>query len=402
LEVAWRDHLLISSEEMARLFNETYSYLPWARRLDKIRRRALFLLEPLESRRRAEVYLQLLTDPELTHLKKRGIRRRAIQETWAEFRELRGKLEEWAAFDAVSAYTALFRDDELFGRAAAGICVPEDIDAIRRVTVSQLARGRIPYEDLPGLLLLQGISEGFPVRHDIKQVIVDEAQDYTELQYEILGCLFPGSRFTLLGDLEQAIHPYAHLGGYETIRQVLPAEETVIVQLHRTYRSTREIVDFTRALLGDPRQVQCVNRPGRKPLVVKVDGPGAARALVRDIQSLQTEGSRSIAVICRTARRCIELHKRLHEKVDVELLTTDNYIFTGGTAVLPSYLAKGLEFDAVLVYEAGAGSYSDEGERRLFYMVCSRALHHLHIYYSDSLSRFVREVAPELYTHVVC
>ena len=108
----------------------------------------------------------------------------------------------------------------------------------------------------------------------------------------------------------------------------------------------------------------------------------------------------SIAVICKTAAESLSAYERLKERVNLHLVTKDDMEFNKGIIVIPSYLAKGLEFDAVIIYNAGENAYNHEDERKLFYTACTRALHRLQIYYTGKLSPFLSIIDPGLYEHI--
>jgi len=401
-DVAWQGKLLMSADEMRELFNETYSYLPWHARVEKIARRVLFLLKPIQDRRRKELRKQLLDDSELVHLNKRELRQLTVQRTWEEFQPVVGRLQEWATFDLVECYRRLFVDDVLFAQVSRGIELPVDIAEIRQATARRLESDMVPYEDVAPFLLLDGYSCGFETQPGLRHVVVDEAQDYSRLQYELLRQLFPNARFTLLGDLNQSIHPHHSIDRYEDVLQVMGETQGVLVQLAHTYRSTRELVEFCSALLPDEPPVAHVGRPGDKPVVVEAAEPDdLSRAVAGAVGQVAARGAKSIAIICRTSAECVRAHDQLAGTVDAKLLTTEERRYRGGTVVIPAYLAKGLEFDAVVVYNAGGGAYGREGERRLFYTVCTRARHHLWICHAGELTYFVRDMDPQFFETVV-
>jgi len=242
---------------------------------------------------------------------------------------------------------------------------------------------------------------GFAGIKGIRHVIVDEGQDYSAFHYEVMKRLFTGASFTILGDLNQSIHPYMHIEDYESITGILGDEGVVRIQLDTSYRSTREIVRFTRAILPDGNPVDYIDRRGNKPRVIKAfTDQGLHDALAGDIEDLRQRGAGWVAVICKTAREADSAFAALKDKVEITLIRSDDVRFRTEVVIMPSYLSKGLEFDAVLVYDASATSYCKDNERKLFYTVCTRALHDLHIYYSGEPSPFIPAPGTGLYeTH---
>jgi DNA helicase-2/ATP-dependent DNA helicase PcrA len=168
--------------------------------------------------------------------------------------------------------------------------------------------------------------------------------------------------------------------------------------LTRSYRSTREIVEFTRGLIAGGEAIELFNRGGRKPVVVRTENRAALPAAVAErIRRMQEEGHRSIAVICKTAEESREAYEALQALLPVKLIGTTSTTFEQGTAVIPSYLAKGVEFDGVVLYDASRDRYGRESERKLFYTACTRAMHELHLCYAGERTPFLDGVSPDVY-----
>ena len=116
------------------------------------------------------------------------------------------------------------------------------------------------------------------------------------------------------------------------------------------------------------------------------------------IRRLQDAGHRTIAIICKTARESREAYEGLKKRCpSLRLIEKETVTFEAGPLVIPSYLAKGLEFDAVIVFDAQEARYGRESERKLFYTVCTRAMHELHLYCAGKATPFLSDVSPDLY-----
>jgi DNA helicase-2/ATP-dependent DNA helicase PcrA len=154
-------------------------------------------------------------------------------------------------------------------------------------------------------------------------------------------------------------------------------------------------------MLPSDKQIEGLNRAGALPEVVKLgDDRDAKKQLSEDIKKLQESGPGSIAILCKTSEECDIVYKQLVGEVELRLIAKDEDLYKRGVNVLPSYLCKGLEFDAVLVYGADAESYHTDGDRRLLYTLCTRALHRLTIYYKGELTSIIKEINGEFYTHI--
>lgn len=424
-DLSHRGKVLVSGSEVASLIHKEYAYLPVAKRIEKAKRRMMWIMDEVQSGRVSELETEIAADPDSAHLFKRDIKEKAAQKGYDEFRPLREKVVAWAPLDYYREYRRLFAEEGLLGELLAG--APRDTDRVDAMcadtvcadTVQRLDSGTIPFEDLAPILYLKGILEGLREDPQVRHVIIDEAQDYDALQFQVLRAAFPRASFTVLGDLNQAIGPAGGtLGneGYEAAATGLDAGQgTRFVRLEKSYRSTREITEFTRAILDGGQPVEAIERPGERPVAIRSrDSQTLAAAVAHDIRQLKAEGYESIAVICRTARESWTAFERLHPLLEtmskpkeasrtngqedtgpisrqgetglLRLVTKEQRRFVRGVLVIPSYLAKGLEFEAVIIYDAGSKTYSHPDDRRVLYTACTRALHRLHIHHTGDLS----------------
>ncbi|WP_153945019.1 UvrD-helicase domain-containing protein, partial [Acinetobacter baumannii] len=108
--------------------------------------------------------------------------------------------------------------------------------------------------------------EGFQTNTSIRHVFIDEAQDYSPFQFAFIKRLFPRSKMTVLGDLNQGIYPHTDKDtGFAPLLSLYEGEETESVILRRSYRSTREIAEFTRRLIAGGEAIEPFNRHGDVP-----------------------------------------------------------------------------------------------------------------------------------------
>ncbi|MGI6083079.1 MAG: UvrD-helicase domain-containing protein [Limnochordia bacterium] len=395
-DVVHDGQVIVSEEEMRRLFTESYGDLAYAKRLEKIRQRVLFLLQPLEETRRRLWREILSSGPDRMfewELEKES-RKRAKE----EFAPLKDRLAAWASFDYARAYTRLFKDTRLMQRLSGGR-LPDNWGLIRDQTLAALADRSLFYEDVAPVLYLKRAIEGGPVLNAVRHVIVDEAQDYTPLQYELLGMLFPRCSLTVLGDRHQSVHPYVQAADHEQIAAALGRQESAAsISLTKSYRSTEQIMQFARHLLAEPDQAELVRRQGPKPWLRRLSSEKELLEQVRqDLETWHADRKHgSVAVLCKTNAEALRVYQSLHEELPVHLITAEDEHFIKGLLVLPAYLAKGLEFDAVLIYDAGAHRYG-EPERGLLYTACTRALHELHVYHTGEVSPLLRDMDPQLF-----
>ena len=262
-------------------------------------------------------------------------------------------------------------------------------------TVEQLANFKIAYEDATPFVYLQDLLKGRKSTTGIRHIFIDEAQDYSPFQFALIERLFPYSKMTLLGDFNQAIFSGA-TGSPTIISDYEEAGEDVEkIFLTKTYRSTKEIVDFTSSLIEGGESIEPFNRHGKKPTIKKAE-PHLLYGFIQDkINEFFIEGHRTIAVICRTAAESKRVYHALKDEVPVHLIEKATIAYEKGILVIPSYLAKGIEFDAVILYDSS--HYRNESERKLFYTVCTRAMHRLHMFITNGMSPLMKDVAETLY-----
>jgi DNA helicase II / ATP-dependent DNA helicase PcrA len=391
------DKLIISKEELLQLFHKDYKGLPLKRRLKKIRDRINYLLEPFEKQRIHQTEKELWDTGEF--FSKVEVTEKSIVAAREEFNSTRGLIDYMTEFDLVKLYRELFQNKELFYNLIEDKGVFNNLDNILRFTLENVNSGNLLYEDQPALLYLKGAFGDIPDTTSIKYIIIDEVQDYTPLQHEIFRQLFPSANITMLGDLMQSINPYMNIESYNRVIELYP--EAQLVNLSKSYRSTAEIAAFTNALLSNVQQHQWIDRHGDKPKLIKYKNATEHTAMIKaEIERLKNKGLKSIAVITRNLNESISIYNKLKDDGDIRLIKKEDEEYVNGIVVIPSYLAKGLEFDAVLAYDAGQSSYNYDEERNLFYTVCTRAMHELCIYYSGEMNSFLNSVNKDLYEKI--
>ena len=368
--IVFRDKLIIASKDLEELYYKDYIKLPLKRRLDKIRERIFFILRPYEKQRINEIYDELWNTG--SYIDKTEATEKSIAAVRMETRHIYNEINRITNFDLMDIYRKLF--DKLDHE-------------IKSYTLASLEAQKLNYEDQPPLLYLKGVLGDLPKTSEIKYVIIDEAQDYTPLQYEIFYLLFQSASITMLGDLNQSINPFMNVGDYKNISHIFPQDNTCIINLTKSYRSTMEITKLARRLLNKEVTDEYVERRGDEPTVLGFPEESSIKERVlKDIKMHKEEGYKSIGIITRTIKEAHEVYSFLKDKVEVKAVTKDDDEYINGTLVIPAYLAKGLEFDVVLIYNAGSGNYSCEEERLLFYTACTRALHKLCVYYTGKLT----------------
>ena len=253
--------------------------------------------------------------------------------------------------------------------------------------------------DVTAYLFLYDLITGKRENTDIREVFIDEIQDYTAYQLAYLKNDFPRAKFTMLGDLNQAIFTKENSHSLlEELSTMFDPDKTKVVQLTQSYRSTKQITDFTKGVLVNGEKVTAFNRTGDLPTITIDD---SNQKMVADVvRQLQYNRSKKMttAIIGKTLAECATLTDELKQQGEnVSLIKTENQRLVEGTLVVPAYLAKGLEFDAIIMWNANKANYHDEDERQLVYTICSRAMHRLDIFAEKELSPLFNNVKKETY-----
>lgn len=228
------------------------------------------------------------------------------------------------------------------------------------------------YEDACIFLYIKSLLVGFNTNHVIKEIVIDEAQDYNKLQYLIIKKTFKTSNYTILGDTNQTINPYYKYDSLEELTSIF--ESSKYITLTKTYRSTGKIIDYTNKILG-LNHVTAIRNEKASDIIFRNNI--TKNDFLTDINNLKTT-SKSIAIITKNDSEAEEVYNMLKDDLDIMLIDGFGHI-KRDLVVVPSYVAKGLEFDSVIIYTDKDNKYQEK-DKYLFYVACTRAQHNLIIY----------------------
>lgn len=228
------------------------------------------------------------------------------------------------------------------------------------------------YEDACIFLYIKSLLVGFNTNHVIKEIVIDEAQDYNKLQYLIIKKTFKTSNYTILGDTNQTINPYYKYDSLEELTSIF--ESSKYITLTKTYRSTGKIIDYTNKILG-LNHVTAIRNEKASDIIFRNNI--TKNDFLTDINNLKTI-SKSIAIITKNDKEAEKVYNMLKDDLDIMLIDGFGHI-KRDLVVVPSYVAKGLEFDSVIIYTDEDNKYQEK-DKYLFYVACTRAQHNLIIY----------------------
>ncbi|WP_196000497.1 UvrD-helicase domain-containing protein [Clostridium sp. 1001271B_151109_B4] len=279
--------------------------------------------------------------------------------------------------DSVAIYKSLWSNIENYTNI--------DLKNTKNLTLNYLNNNEVKFEDITPIIYIRSSLEGFRSYGNMKHVLVDEAQDYSPLFYEIVKRSFPNASLTIMGDLNQRIDKHSNVKSRNSITDVFNDVKTVV--LTKSYRSTGNITNFTKDILETHEPIEAVDRIGDNPTIHIIDNNLEERISTK-INEMKDKGYKSIAIICKNKENSEKLYSSLKElDDDINLIISDKCEFKIGINVISSYIAKGLEFDGVIL--ADGESYLSIEDKHLFYTACTRALHELHIYANTSLENIL-------------
>jgi len=277
-----------------------------------------------------------------------------------------------------------------------------DWNASVEESVAKLRDHRMQLVDTTPYLYLYDKMTGKSGERDMRYVFMDEIQDYNAFQLAFLKFSFPRARFTMLGDLNQAIFTKENSRTLlQELSTMFDPDKTRVVQLTQSYRSTQQVTDFTKHILKNGEAVTAFAREGELPtMTVAADEEAGLQKVIAQIKQNEEEDE-TTAIIGKDLADCRDLTERLKAAgVAVTLIQSENQRLAPGTIVVPSFLAKGLEFDGVIVWQASASRYDADDERQLLYTICSRAMHRLSLIAVGELSPLLSDVPADEYEMV--
>jgi DNA helicase-2/ATP-dependent DNA helicase PcrA len=269
--------------------------------------------------------------------------------------------------DMITLFKNLFKSEAFISEYQRGL---SDNEINSFVNVKTLL-----YEDSLLLIYLQGKLQSFPYSSHIKQIVIDEAQDYSKLQYIILKQIFKNASYTILGDINQNINPYYRYNSLYDLKDIF--KDVKYLELNKTYRSSPEIIEYSNKIMGLEYAVS-VRHSNNYPVILEKED-NIHKQLVADIEEGKKHHTK-IAIITKSCEEASHLYELLkNDFEDINYLSEHSENFNHNLVIIPSYLAKGLEFDYVIAYTDKDNKY-DNNEKTLFYVVVTRAQHQLKIY----------------------
>lgn len=281
-------------------------------------------------------------------------------------------------------YQELYQDPERLAFYSNGKLSFEDARTLCEYNQKLFHEKSYEIEDLGALLYLQELIFGVNKDHKAKNVVIDEAQDYSFMQLQALKTAFDTDMFTLVGDLAQGIHSYRGLQTWEDVhRSIFP--RATYTELQKSYRTTIEIMGQANRILKmlpyDFPEVEPVVRHGNEPEFISIKSNWEGQ-LIDLIEKLKEEGYHTFAIIAKTMKDCVLANEKLSKlSNDFHLINEEGMIPKHKTMIIPSYQSKGLEFDVVVALSLEETFLlENELDLKLLYVTMTRPLHRLYFF----------------------
>ncbi len=401
------EYILFSAKEIKRLYIKDLENLPINKRKDEINK---YFKGKLKSRieeikeKIENVYFFKIKDIKDRKAISEEDKRKEIIKTYDERDKLIGELKtkgskalkeffgNWKKISVVDSYINLYNDEEAFSYVTDN-CLPKKLaDYMRDEINNNIATKNIDCDDLTALTYLQLKLEGV-VGESYIHTVIDEAQDYSLMQFSVLKEVSKNNSMTIVGDLGQGIYNYKGINSWESLIEKVFREDATYITLSQSYRSTVEIIEFANRVLE--KQELNINpalpilRHGDEPRVINAKEDEEIRVIDALLEEIYSKNKKTVAIICKTYTECKELHKRLKKesKYKWELIEESQSKLDIDKLIIPSYMTKGLEFDATIVYNCNEDMYSNEAlDKKLLYVALTRALHLQYVMYNGVLS----------------
>ena len=396
--------LLMTKEEIQKLFYREYSYLPLVRRIDEIKKHMTNKLNLIKN----EIINDIEEEAkfEISKVKFENdiidIQRAQIRAIYDE----RDKKVKEASKDARKIVSEYFNDNKVldalgyykefievyFKDLVRNKISNEEVKYIIDSFKTCQRKGMIEMEDLAPLMYLTYMIHGIKTKFELKHIVIDEAQDFSEFQFYVFKKIVKRNSLTILGDLSQGIYYYRGTRNWQKTMDIVFEGDTDLqyLTLTKTYRTTAQIMDLANVVISHIQdKLKCplgepVMKNGEPVTIKKFDNfDDMVSRIIYRLNEFEDKGFKNIAIICKTVGDCLVMEKAL-DRSDIHLISDKDSSYNGGISIVPSYLSKGLEFDAVIITNCDDFNYTDsEVDTKLLYVCMTRAMNTLDIYAVD-------------------
>ncbi|MGC6173970.1 RNA polymerase recycling motor HelD [Lacrimispora sp. 38-1] len=408
------EYMIMDNASIQNIFTNSYKNLPFYKRMEQIKKHITHRLK--NDKVKIIEAVEKLYDDQIDAIRKNeteGEERRhrivsliekrdkAINEVKKNSGTLVKKyMSKFENRDLYDYYRELITNQELIQKYAKTNLENNFLDFLCNKSEIIFNNKQVELEDLAALVYMKHRIFGFEKEIDIKYVVIDEAQDFSHFQFFALKEIFNTQLFTILGDLSQGIYSYRSIQNWDyVLNHIFDSEKSQYLKLEQSYRTTIEIMDLANKIIRKiPEELilaKPVVRNGEVPAIVQFEnGEEIIKQTEKKVQELICEGYQSIAIIGKTPKECKQIHKQLVKRgvIVTKLLDGREEEYDHNIVVVPSYLSKGLEFDAVLIVNIDDTYREETFDLKLLYVCMTRALHRLFVYSKKDSIPFITEL----------
>lgn len=398
-------------ENIKKLFIKDYKDFNFERRIievkkfvfSKIKNNKDIIIKSITSKRSIKIS-KMLKDETLTGDEKRKRRIEIFEET----EELLKKIEnddikvvdmyfnEIKKKDCIEYYKE-FIENYIFDKIENKVLA----EYLVKNTMKNLSKNEVTFEDLAPIIYIHYKIYGSKIKNDLKHVIIDEAQDYGEFQFSVLKTILKSNSMTILGDIAQGVHSYRGIENWKKFIDIeFPEGNTIYTTLEKTYRTTKEIMKKANEVIDKLPDFEKQFIIKGKPVIEGKDSIHIMRLETEDeivkkcaekINEYLSQGFKSIAIIGKDMYECKNIQKKIQKiNSNVKLIKSKDSEYNAGISIVPSYLAKGLEFDSVILFNASSEKYKNNVlDIKLLYVAITRAMSKLDIFYLGKMSEIL-------------
>lgn len=405
-------YVFMKREDIEHLFYREYSNLPFCRRMEEISKhlksavtmRSGQILKDIEEERDYKIAKIKMDEPN------EQIRLSLIRDAYKEAEDLSKEVTKnvkknvqkyMSSTNKVLEPIKYYKEfmDVYIDTLAKGRISDEEIKYIKTSFADAQRKGKIEMEDLAPLMYIKYMVHGIKTKFELKHIVIDEAQDFSEFQFYIFKKIVKSNSLTILGDLAQGIYFYRGTNNWQKTMSIVFGDgiDPTYLTLKKTYRTTEEIMNVANKVIS--HIMDKLNCPPGEP-VMKNGAPVIVKHFENEekmveqikerLKEYKEKGFSNIALICKTVEDCIKLKEQLQDE-EIHIISSKDSEYAGGINIVPSYLSKGLEFDAVIITNADVHNYTDsEVDTKLLYVCITRAMNTLEIYHIDELTKLLQ------------
>jgi DNA helicase-2/ATP-dependent DNA helicase PcrA len=407
---------LMSIKEVRNALLRDYNHLPLYKRFEQIEKHLRFRLDKEKERIYEEA--KLFYDKKIDVIRKNepdseerrlviidllNIRDTALDRVKKNTKTaVKNYMSQFVKRDLFDYYREIITNEANLNEHSLGKLGSEVASVVSNYSKKILNMQMVELEDLAPLLYLKHRIMGFDNAINIKYVVIDEAQDFSLFQFYVLKKILKTDFFTILGDLSQGIHSYRSIKDWKLVlEKIFEPDSSRYLKLEQSYRTTIEIMDLANEVIklvpnDELILAKPVVRHGEIPEAICFETKNEViKAAEEKVFELMLQGYKSIALIGKTPEECKSIHNELikNKELKIKLIEGKEEEYDNTIVIMPSYLSKGLEFDAVIILNIDDVYQEEELDLKLLYVAMTRAQHRLNIYFKKGNNKLMERLA---------